>query len=57
MRDLPSMHVNDPEQLNRLCDRLESLPIIVPPTKLDETFGTRGRVIVNITCRRTGLLN
>ena len=51
-RTLPESRVGDPARLNSALDRLEALPIVVPPVKLDENYNI-GRVIVNITCRRT----
>ena len=47
-RALPESRVGDPARLNSALDRLEALPIVVPPVKLDENYNI-GRVIVNIT--------
>ena len=54
MRDLPSnIHGVDPALLHAELDKLDALPMVNGPARLDPKFnGGKGRVICNIWCRR-----
>ena len=50
-RALPSTRCGDLELLNRVCTRLESLPVVNGAVRFDEKHnGGVGRVVVNVWC-------
>ena len=54
-RELPAGIVGDDAKLlNAAVDRLEALPVVKPPAKLDTKYNHgKGRVIVNLWCGST----